>query len=78
MAKRKYGIEKSAKSGGQSGADDVQGSYRLYKGLRVVAYGPNLSNEVFFFYQGNTAYPIQREFYHPTVSVGLRWTRASE
>jgi TonB-dependent receptor len=57
---------------------DVQGSYRLYKGLRVVAYGLNLSNEVFGFYQGSTAYPIQREFYHPTVSVGLRWTSASE
>jgi hypothetical protein len=58
--------------------DDVQGSYRLYKGLRVVAYGLNLSNEVFFFYQGSTAYSIQREFYHPTVSVGLRWTTPSE
>ena len=57
---------------------DVQGSYRLYKGLRVVAYGLNLSNEVFGFYQGSTAYPIQREFYHPTVSVGLRWTSAAE
>ena len=57
---------------------DVQGSYRLYKGLRVVAYGLNLSNEAFGFYQGSTAYPIQREFYHPTDSVGLRWTSAAE
>lgn len=57
---------------------DIQGSYRLYKGLRVVAYGLNLSNEVFGFYQGSKVYPIQREFYHPTVSFGLRWTSTPE
>lgn len=57
---------------------DIQGSYRLYKGLSVVAYGLNLSNEVFGFYQGSTPYPIQREFYHPTYSVGMKWTSAGE
>jgi TonB-dependent receptor len=57
---------------------DIQGSYRLYKGLRVVAYGLNLSNEVFGFYQGSKIYPIQREFYHPTVSFGLRWVNTPE
>jgi TonB-dependent receptor len=57
---------------------DIQGSYRLYKGLSVVAYGLNLSNEVFGFYQGSAAYPIQREFYHPTFSVGMKWTSAGE
>jgi TonB-dependent receptor len=57
---------------------DIQGSYRLYKGLSVVAYGLNLSNEVFGFYQGSPQYPIQREFYHPTYSVGFRWTSAAE
>jgi TonB-dependent receptor len=57
---------------------DIQGSYRLYKGLSVVAYGLNLSNEPFGFYQGSTPYPIQREFYHPTASIGFRWTSAVE
>jgi TonB-dependent receptor len=57
---------------------DVQGSYRLYKGLSVVAYGLNLSNEVFVFYQGSSQYPIQREYYHPTFSLGMRWTSSGE
>jgi TonB-dependent receptor len=57
---------------------DIQGSYRLYRGLSVVAYGLNLSNEPFGFYQGSTPYPIQREFYHPTASVGFRWTSGGE
>ena len=57
---------------------DIQGSYRLYRGLSVVAYGLNLSNEVFGFYQGSTPYPIQREFYHPTYSLGMKWTSAGE
>jgi hypothetical protein len=57
---------------------DIQGSYRLYKGLSFVAYGLNLTNEVFGFYQGSPQYPIQREFYHPTFSFGFRWTSAPE
>jgi TonB-dependent receptor len=57
---------------------DIQGSYRLYRGLSLVAYGLNLSNEVFGFYQGTTPYPIQREFYHPTAAFGFRWTSAGE
>lgn len=57
---------------------DVQASYRLYKGLSIVGYGLNLSNEVFGFYQGSPQYPIQREFYHPTFSLGMRWTSAPE
>ncbi|MDP9159369.1 MAG: TonB-dependent receptor [Acidobacteriota bacterium] len=57
---------------------DIQGSYRLYKGVRLLAYGLNLSNEVFGFYQGSKQYPIQREFYHPTFSLGLRWTSSAE
>jgi hypothetical protein len=46
--------------------------------MSFVAYGLNLSNEVFGFYQGSTQYPIQREFYHPTFSFGVRWTSAPE
>ena len=57
---------------------DIQGSYRLYKGLHFEASGLNLSNEVFGFYQGSGIYPVQREFYKPTVSLGLRWTSGVE
>jgi TonB-dependent receptor len=57
---------------------DIQGSYRIHKGLRFEASGLNLSNEAFGFYQGSTIYPIQREFYKPTVSFGVRWTSSSE
>lgn len=57
---------------------DVQGSYRLYKDLQVVASGLNLSNEVFGFYNGSGIYPVQREYYRPTISFGLRWTLAGE
>jgi TonB-dependent receptor len=57
---------------------DVQGSYRMYKGLSVFAYGLNLSNEPFGFYQGSGIYPIQREYYHPTFAIGLRWSSTSE
>jgi TonB-dependent receptor len=57
---------------------DVQGSVRVGKGFSVVAYGLNLSNEVFGFYQGSSVYPIQREFYHPTFSLGVKWTSAAE
>jgi TonB-dependent receptor len=57
---------------------DVQGSYRLGKGFRMIVSGLNLSNEVFGFYQGSTIYPTQREYYHPTVSAGLRWSSTAE
>lgn len=57
---------------------DAQGSYRLYKGLKLVASGLNLSNEVFGFYNGSPIYPVQREYYKPTVSFGVRWSLSSE
>jgi TonB-dependent receptor len=57
---------------------DIQGSYRMYKGLQLVVSGLNLSNEVFGFYQGSSIYPIQREFYKPSVIFGMRWTSTSE
>lgn len=57
---------------------DIQGSYRIHKGLRFEASGLNLSNQVFGFYQGSGIYPIQREFYKPTVSFGMRWTSSAE
>jgi outer membrane receptor protein involved in Fe transport len=57
---------------------DIQGSYRLYKGLSFFASGLNLSNEVFGFYNGSPIYPVQREFYKPTISFGMRWSFAGE
>ena len=57
---------------------DLQGSWRLGKGLTAVAYGLNLNNEVFGFYQGSTNFPIQREFYKPTFGGGLRWSPSRE
>jgi TonB-dependent receptor len=57
---------------------DVQGSYRIGKGFRLIVSGLNLSNEVFGFYQGSGIYPTQREYYHPTVSAGLRWSSSGE
>ena len=53
---------------------DLQGTYKLPKGFTAVAYGLNLNNEVFGFYQGSTMYPIQREFYKQTFGGGLRWS----
>jgi TonB-dependent receptor len=52
---------------------DAQGSIRMNHGLNLVVYGLNLNNEVFGFYQGSPQYMIQREYYQPTVSAGLRW-----
>ena len=57
---------------------DIQGSYRLLKGITAVAYGLNLNNEVFGFYQGNTNNTVQREFYKPTFGGGLRWSPRRE
>ena len=57
---------------------DIQGSYRLYKGLKFVVAGLNLSNEVFGFFTGSKIYPNQREFYHPSLIMGMRWTASSE
>jgi TonB-dependent receptor len=57
---------------------DIQGSYRLYKGLSFVASGLNLTNEVFGFYSGSPIYPNQREFYHPSLILGMRWSSSVE
>jgi TonB-dependent receptor len=57
---------------------DVQGSYKLAHSLSVYAYGLNLNNEVFGFYNGSPQYVVQREYYKPTFAAGLRWTPRSE
>ena len=53
---------------------DMQGSVRLEKGFTFIGAILNLNNEVFGFYNGTVPYMIQREFYKPTFSLGLRWT----
>ncbi len=45
---------------------------------QIVASGLNLTNEVFGFYNGSAIYPVQREYYKPTASFGMRWSQASE
>lgn len=52
---------------------DTQASCNLFRGLQVYAYGLNLNNEVFGFYNGSPQYVVQREYYHPTYAAGLRW-----
>ena len=57
---------------------DAQGSIRVAKGFQFIASGLNLTNEVFGFYQGSPIYPIQREFYKPSVIFGMRWSSSAE
>ena len=54
---------------------DAQASYTLHRQIQLVLALLNLNNEVFGFYQGSPQYPVQREFYNRTVSVGVRLTR---
>jgi TonB-dependent receptor len=57
---------------------DAQGSVRLGRGLSFIAYGLNLTNEVFGFYQGSSQFMIQREYYQPTYAAGFRWNPTFE
>ena len=59
---------------------DAQVSYLVPKGrgVNVVAQFLNLNNEVFGFYNGSEQYPVQREYYSPTYTFGLRWTSSAE
>ena len=59
---------------------DAQVSYWIPKshGVQALVSMLNLTNEVFGFYNGAERYPIQREYYSRTVSVGLRWTPFAE
>ena len=52
---------------------DAQASYRLTKSLSVLWQGLNLTDEVFGFYNGSPQFVVQREYYKPTYSFGLRW-----
>jgi TonB-dependent receptor len=57
---------------------DAQGTYYIAKGFSVLASGLNMNNEVFGFYNGSTQYMVQREYYKPTYSGGVRWTMHHE
>lgn len=57
---------------------DAQGIVGIGHGMSVVASGLNLNNEVFGFYQGSPQFMIQREYYRPTFSAGMRWTSHGE
>jgi TonB-dependent receptor len=53
---------------------DAQATYYLGKGFSVLASGLNMNNEVFGFYNGSPQYFVQREYYKPTYSGGLKWS----
>src|SRR5262249_10627160 len=53
---------------------DAQASYLLPDGIQILVNVLNLNNAVFGFYQGSKRFPIQREFYGRTFSLGLRFT----
>jgi TonB-dependent receptor len=59
---------------------DAQVSYWIPRGhgFQLIGYVLNLTNETFGFYQGSEQFPIQREYYNRTFSVGLRWTLGRE
>jgi TonB-dependent receptor len=52
---------------------DAQATYYVGKGFTVLASGLNMNNEVFGFYNGSPEYFVQREYYKPTYSGGIRW-----
>ena len=53
---------------------DAQATARLSRGISLVISGLNLNNEVFGFYNGSPQYVVQREYYKPTFSIGVRYT----
>jgi TonB-dependent receptor len=52
---------------------DAKMSYYVGNGFTVMAIGENMNNAVFGFYNGSTQYMVQREYYKPTYSGGIRW-----
>jgi TonB-dependent receptor len=59
---------------------DAQVSYWIprARGLQAIVSMLNLNNEVFGFYNGSEQFPVQREYYSRTISLGLRWTPTRE
>jgi TonB-dependent receptor len=54
---------------------DAKATYYVGKGFTAEAIGQNMNNAVFGFYNGSPQYMVQREYYKPTYSGGLRWSR---
>jgi len=52
---------------------DAQVSFRMTKSLSALWQGLNLTDEVFGFYNGSPVFVVQREYYRPTYTFGLRW-----
>jgi TonB-dependent receptor len=57
---------------------DAKATYYLGKGFTAEAIGENMNNAVFGFYNGSPQYMVQREYYKPTYSGGLRWAQHHE
>jgi TonB-dependent receptor len=57
---------------------DAQGSYKISRSFTFYAYGLNLNNEVFGFYNGSPQYVVQREYYKPSFAAGVRYTLNGE
>jgi TonB-dependent receptor len=57
---------------------DAKVTYYLGKGFTAMAIGANMNNDPFGFYNGSPKYMIQREYYKPTYSGGIRWTQHHE
>ncbi len=53
---------------------DAQASVKLGHGIEVMAYGLNLTNEVFGYYQGSPIFVNQQEWYKPTFAFGARYS----
>jgi TonB-dependent receptor len=57
---------------------DAQATYRIWRGMSVLASGLNLTNEVFGYYQGSDQFVNQREYYKPTYTGGIRYQFGKE
>ncbi len=57
---------------------DAKATYYIGKGFTVMAIGENMNNAVFGFYNGSPQYMVQREYYKPTYSGGIRWAQHHE
>ena len=57
---------------------DAQATYSVGKGFSFLASGTNMNNEVFGFYNGSPQYMVQREYYKPTYSFGIKWAQRHE
>jgi TonB-dependent receptor len=57
---------------------DAKASYYIGKGFTLSAIGENMNNDPFGFYNGHPSYMVQREYYKPTYSGGIRWTQHHE